>query len=479
MEIQFGEIHLKNLSSINVIIGKNGCGKSRLLRLIDENRSGWTHVKYITPERGGKIEYAPDYEGHIQSQDTFDKHRRKNHDEYFRQKSIAQLKNLENLINRQRSDDLLNKTESVPHFNEVLNTVNELLDNIVIEINLAHKLMPDILGKEDRQVRNDAQLSSGEKELVSLASEILYFVYQVNSSLNDPSKKALLLLDEPDVHLHPDLQYRLVELLSRAIKDQPITVIISTHSTAILGALGHSAAHVAFMKKGMSELIFSAIDQEIKGIIPIFGAHPLSNIFSQAPILLVEGGDDERIWQQAVRSSEGRIKLWPCPTDTVDNLNKYERKASDLINAIYDDARGFSIRDRDNEPYEINDLDHIKRARLNCYAVENLILSDDVLNLLEITWKEMQSRILDWIKDKGVGHSAHAKMESFSEKFDRRNHKVQGLENVFIYLTGKNKPWEVAVGQAIAKLDTKSSKEDGSLADFLGPKIVEMLKLCH
>lgn len=475
MDIPVNGKNLRNLASVNVIIGKNGCGKSSILRQLDQTRKGWTHVKYISPERGGRTVYEPNIEQNMQSNPNWlDETRRRNHDEHFRQKSIAQLKNLELLVNRRIANNEYVRKNTNEKFDDTLSLVNSLLDNVQLEI--SDKPTPDIKGRHDRNLRTDEQLSSGEKELITLASEILYFVYQIDNATQEP-KKALLLLDEPDVHLHPDLQYRLVELLVNITKDKPITTIISTHSTAILSALNSRNAHVHFMKEKQNDLAFIPIDQQLKHILPVFGAHPLSNIFNQSPILLVEGEDDERIWQQAVRSSQGKIKLWPCQAGTVSKLNEYENKASELIDAIYDNAKAYSLRDRDDSPYDINDIPHVIRARLNCSAAENLILTDDVLKLLGLSWCRMKIRIKKWLRDT-PNHPKHSQMLEFSKTFDRRNHKIKDLEVLFLYLAAKSKPWEVIVGQAIAHLNQSSSRGEGSLADFLGVKIVDSLGLC-
>jgi hypothetical protein len=45
-------------------------------------------------------------------------------------------------------------------------------------------------------------------------------------------------------------------------------------------------------------------------------------------------------------------------------------------------------------------------------------------------------------------------------------------------LAGSQKPWEVAVGQAIARLLTAPAMQgDNSLPSYLGPKLVSTLKL--
>jgi hypothetical protein len=51
-----------------------------------------------------------------------------------------------------------------------------------VQLEISDQLSPDIKGREDRNLRTDEQLSSGEKELITLAVEILYFVYQVENA---------------------------------------------------------------------------------------------------------------------------------------------------------------------------------------------------------------------------------------------------------------------------------------------------------
>ena len=53
---------LSGLRKINVVLGKNGSGKSRMLRDLDAKLVGEAvdrKAKYITPERGGPLIYEP------------------------------------------------------------------------------------------------------------------------------------------------------------------------------------------------------------------------------------------------------------------------------------------------------------------------------------------------------------------------------------------------------------------------------------
>ena len=71
-------------------------------------------------------------------------------------------------------------------------------------------------------------LSSGEKVLMSLA--IYLFKYQFYSL-----KPKLLILDEPDAHLHPEMAYALISILyDFFVKDLNINVILTTHSPSTI-----------------------------------------------------------------------------------------------------------------------------------------------------------------------------------------------------------------------------------------------------
>lgn len=58
MDIDIDGKKLSNLSKINVLLGKNGAGKSSLLRHFDERKRQLPEFgqgRYITPERGGQL----------------------------------------------------------------------------------------------------------------------------------------------------------------------------------------------------------------------------------------------------------------------------------------------------------------------------------------------------------------------------------------------------------------------------------------
>ena len=473
LEIKIGTYTLSNLNKINLVLGKNGCGKSTLLRQFDTSLESQSHhrkSKYISPERGGAVVYDAPTERDIHRDNRYlISLRRRNLSDKFRQGSVAQYRNLELLTARDNESG-----RSDVKFGSYVDGINSLLDNITIERRRDWTTFK-IFKKGTSSELSAETISSGESELISLGIELLVFSKEL-----EEGKENFLILDEPDVHLHPDLQVRLMKFLIGLVEDSDnFRVLIATHSTAILSALEpYDGAHLAFMSSDQNDIEFSPISEIHKRILPVLGAHPLSNLFDEESILLLEGEDDERIWQQVVRSSGGKVRVHPRSVEGITKLNEFEKEAQKIIETVYDNAKGYSLRDRDVTTEEISDLDRIKRMKLSCRASENLLLSDEVLEKLGCRWDCLKEKVDSWLKI-NHDHGHYAIMSNFKDEgYDRKNFDLKKIRNDLMGIIGSEKPWEVAVGQTIATMtwnDNTDFNEDGKLLSFLGEKIVRTL----
>jgi predicted ATPase len=474
-----GGYTLKNLNKINILLGKNGCGKSFLLREVEKGLSSkrdfYGRTKYITPERGGSLVYEAGIEqSTITNLTWLSDTRRKNQFNQFRQQSVAQFRKLETIVLSEIEKE--KRSEEEYSFDLYIDEINSLLDRIYIKRGDIKKgeIGFKIFQKDTNNEIGPDTISSGESELISLGIECLIFSKELI-----PEKENILFLDEPDVHLHPDLQFRLMQFLARLVDRNDFNVLIATHSTAILGALeSYKNTHLAFMMFYQKNIEFTSISDVYRKILPVFGAHPLSNIFNEAPVLLLEGEDDERVWQQAVRSSEGKIKVYPCSCGDISRLNGFERESQKIINSVYDNARAYSLRDRDGRNESIEDMPPLTRMRLSCRNTENLLLSDEVLSSLGLIWDNLKKGVDKWI-GKNADHVHYSAMNSFRESgYDRKNFDLKEIRNDLMGIMGSSKPWEVVVGQVIAKLnwgDGTNFSDEGSIYNFLGEKTVKNL----
>ncbi|GAC1391550.1 MAG: AAA family ATPase [Candidatus Saccharimonadales bacterium] len=478
MEIESLGYKLVGLSKINVILGKNGCGKSTLLTAVDtglaSQADSFGKSKYITPERGGVLVSEAGVEQQLSSDENYLRTtRNKNQFSQFRQQTVSQYKSLETRINRAvaASVDAKNKTHPKT-FTRIISKINSLLDYIEIRNDEVKGTGFRIFNKVTDTPIEAATISSGESELISLAIECLAFAEEIVKG-----KRNLLSLDEPDVHLHPDLQVRLVLFLIDLVENYDFEIILSTHSTAIVGGLSdYENVTITLMTKGSKELYFEKISNEYRDILPVFGAHPLSNVFNKLPILLVEGEDEVRIWQQAIRSSNGKIKLFPVSCDTVNKMNDYETKVIKIINAVYDEGLAYSLRDRDDKPEDINDLPPLKRMRLSCRTSENLLLTNDVLEKVGIDWKTFESRSDAWL-EANKSHEKYEDFKQFKEQgYKRKEYNLKEIRLIVVAnIFESNQPWEILVGKAISAQTKTVSPATNSLQDFLGTNTVSNL----
>jgi len=476
MDLIANQSSLLALGKLNVILGKNGCGKSFLLKNMQaqvQPQENLGQVRYISPERGGILQYEPNIEVNIGNnplwlQDT----RRNNQAQQFRQQSATLFRRLELLVLREIERESFDEGY-VPHsFTDTIEKINQLLDRVRLERDVVKAFK--IVDRDTGQETTPQDISSGESELISLGIEILSFVREA-----EVGKQNFLLMDEPDVHLHPDLQDRLARFIIDTLADKPVSVVVATHSTPLLAGLSiDPETRLAFKRRDQNTLTFRLVSEVDRTILPIFGAHPLSNIFNQAPVLIVEGEDDERLWQQAIRSSRGRIRLFPCVATSVDLFGAFETEVNALMDAVYDNAIGFSLRDRDLGAEQLDDFGHIIRMRLSCRAAENLMLSDEALALAGTDWTSLQSALGQWAQANTTHRYQEQVLAFIDDGFDRKGHDLKNIRNILIGLVS-SKPWEVLVGQAIAALATDDGpSSSGSLRNYLGEKACEhILKL--
>ena len=462
MQIQ----ELVNNARFTVLLGKNGAGKSTLLRSIDS--ANQFNTKYISPERGGSLKYEPGVEQNIsQNPNWLGDTRRKNRLDNFRQQSTAQFRNLEIMVLREIEKDLNKRQDTTYTFDSTLTYINDLLP----KINLVRSDRGFEISNHQKKKVDEDSISSGEAELIALSIEVLVF------SRADPKNK-VLLLDEPDVHLHPDLQHKFVGFVEKIATEFDFKVVLATHSTAIVGAFSEEAdlQIVPITDKDQADFSFFKYDPICHEILPVFGAHPLSSHFNRTPILLVEGEDDKRVFEQVMRSSQGKIRFSPCIVGTVDEMTKWENWLNTFLPSIYDEPKAYSIRDLDNSvKADIDDIGFVTRTRLNCYAIENLLLTNECLGGHGYSPEDFCSKIDQWV-NLNPEHQTTEALGALRDNFtQRRTIKVKELRNVIVALLGATKPWEVLIGQLIVNNLTSTNTDEDSLNTYLGKKVVENL----
>lgn len=477
-ELRGRTAHLTGLNSINVIMGRNGAGKSRFLRdieIINRQNNNPLNIRYVSPERAGSFKR----EGSVLTNmvnitDWLPATRAVNQAVNFKSASAILFRDAENLYLRRLANTPEIRMDPTRNFaRDRLSKVNQLLTNLSLEMGRSDF---EFRSLTDGQPVSPDDISSGESEAVALAAEILYFFDTI-----DTEKFNVLLLDEPDVHLHPDLQARLGNLIISMIdefKNQAdnITVCLCTHSTPLVCSLAASP----YVSIGTKNFAVDVVElkpssAELRKAAPFFG-HPLSLSLNEDAALILEGEDDERVWQQAARTSQGRIKVFPVLAGSVDQQTELETFCVDLLRTLYDDPIAFSIRDGDGVVGQ--PLEHrppLKRYRLKCYAVENVLVTDTCLTVMGTTWEGFVNAATKWVEDNPEHHDVSLIQELAGSEDRMRNRKMKKIRQLVCAVAECTKPWEVVVGQAIGSLTKDDIANSNMLVEFLGAEMLSAL----
>ncbi|MCL1876411.1 MAG: ATP-binding protein, partial [Synergistaceae bacterium] len=113
---------------------------------------------------------------------------------------------------------------------EEIETKGEFLDDQNGGYNVTHKG----IFKLNKRAFNYDEFSEGEKILFTYA--VLFFLLEQNQKLN--IKESILIIDEPELHMHPALQERLVAFILKISVDSQI--FMSTHSSLLIKQLSQN-----------------------------------------------------------------------------------------------------------------------------------------------------------------------------------------------------------------------------------------------
>jgi hypothetical protein len=453
---------LTRLTGLTVLFGKNGSGKSRLLRTWRDSNAKSFH--YIIPERVGSLDFNPNF-----IREQIEGTRRKGQSEqnfnvHYRSHTITRIQAYFLARGSVREGQLPGDPSELERF----------LAMLLPDFNLL------IDGKEDppftlkrastgQRVGDVNELSSGEAQILSLAIDVLTVAAMWDLQ---GSESRLLLIDEPDAHIHPDLQVRFADFLVKVANRFKLQAVIATHSTTLLAALGQfgaDAASVIYLDRATSEYKAKPFSKEAKELAACLGGHALMGPLFGVPLLLVEGDDDYRIWSQVPRHHVVSFSVIPANGD---EIKQYQKSLETILGALREPASpaGFALLDGDkNLPGPSPDApqNHIKFIGLACHESENLYLTEEVLKALGTDWKTASTTIAAKAKDFGKKAAALAN----AQKWDRKNVDVhQLIDQITQILDPKNVHWTIRVARAIGE-----KRPDGQLLEFLGVNVVNAL----
>ncbi len=221
-------------------------------------------------------------------------------------------------------------------------------------------------------------LSSGEREVVNVAFDFL---------LRQPSD-CVVFFDEPELHLHPELSYRLIRTLqSIGTRNQ---FFFCTHSPYIISsALEESVVFLAPAMQGESseapenQAKTVCEDDETNEALRLLG-HSIGVISLGKKIVLIEGEDsslDKQTYASVVGNRYPELVL--VPSGGKDLIRSFELIAEKVLDRTLWGVDFFMLCDRDSMPLTatVTTDDGATKSKLRVlgrYHLENYFLDENV-----------------------------------------------------------------------------------------------------
>jgi len=144
-----------------------------------------------------------------------------------------------------------------------------------------------VLIKSDGTRLDFSRASGGEKEILNF----LLGVFALNV------KNGVLIIDEPELHLHPRWQQVLLELFNDFTESRGIQFFIVTHSPHFITPQSIKSTFRVHIKDGESRIVppqnLNESDKELFMLVNIFNN---TKVFFADKVILVEGDDDQIIY---------------------------------------------------------------------------------------------------------------------------------------------------------------------------------------
>lgn len=216
-------------------------------------------------------------------------------------------------------------------------------------------------------------LSSGEREVVNIAFDFI---------LRQPSD-CVIFFDEPELHLHPELSYRLITTLRSIGEDNQF--IFCTHSPDIISSsLDDTVIFLTPANGNNNQAVQVKPDDENSEVLGRLG-HSVGIVSLGKKIVLIEGKDastDKKVYDGIVKSQFPSLVL--LPSAGKGNITSFDAVANPILNRSIWGVRFFMLVDRDAviprpNPNSQMTLSGGPLRCLSKYHLENYFLDEEVL----------------------------------------------------------------------------------------------------
>lgn len=403
-----------------VIAGPNGAGKSTLLNAI-RSQAGFTNIMYVGPHRAMRRQQVqqrhllapsisfetllsgqnvPGFEG-IRILDGF-------RDPWGSDDLASYLKHALCQIEVDRQQAITSKVDRdggivAGTLIDPWKPLRELTQNLLphmsfVKIDATNRDQVKVLWRVHRleALVDLDDLSSGEKSIVQMfyplvEREIKALVKEIDAGPQTVERPELcVLIDEPELHLHPNLQLKVLDYLRVLTTGSHTQVIVATHSPTMVEYASFEELFllrpVELVEPEQNQLVQVASNEErLSFLKEVFGS--TANLTALQPVILVEGVGEksaskvlpDRKLYRALHPGFDRVTLIPGGGKA--ECKTLLRVLNDALQQFSSQLQAVALLDRDTDVGFGNALIEL----LPVSMIENFLLDPDSM------WEALQS----------------------------------------------------------------------------------------
>jgi len=167
--------------------------------------------------------------------------------------------------------------------------------------------------KRDRPLSDINSLSAGQKAIIHLVFEAYG---------RGDLKGGLVIIDEPEIHLHYQFQNEYLQVINEINKEQQCQYVLVTHSESLISSITiHNVKRFALDKDNFTAIKYPKLTTDQKTLVKILDNTRSTYAFFAKRVLLVEGEIDRYFFKALIQESKPELNQEIAVLDIIGKPN--------------------------------------------------------------------------------------------------------------------------------------------------------------
>src|SRR3989338_3548571 len=220
---------------------------------------------------------------------------------------------IETKKDKKECEEAANSLPFIKLINEKIKLVNLKVQIMLTDVSRWNFAFSFIDTKRNKAVADINSLSAGQKAIVHLVFEAYG---------RGDLKGGLVIIDEPEIHLHYQFQNEYLRVIEKLNKEQGCQYILVTHSETI-----SSVIRLSLDEEGYTKINQPVITANQKWLVKILDNKRSTHAFFGSKVLLVEGDSDRYFFRSIIGKIEEKHKKGLVQDITILDINDKKKDA--------------------------------------------------------------------------------------------------------------------------------------------------------